>query len=148
MRGYSAGSIFGITACIASDRPSPITCAAAASLGTDRPRSLAADCIHLTMVAVLSISVPSQSKTIRSNCFLAMFSVVHRVRFVIVRPFKGGFSQAYQETLAFRRQGRLQGHRFAGFRVQESDLPGVQEHAAQGPARLGCLLKLLVKRKI
>jgi hypothetical protein len=28
--------------------------------------------MHLTMVPVLSISVPSQSNTIRSNCFLGM----------------------------------------------------------------------------
>src|SRR6476661_8282307 len=131
MRGYRAGSMSGMTACMASDSPSPITCAAAASLGTLRPRSLAADCIHLTMVAVLSISVPSQSKTIRSNCFLAMvFAPGGGVRSLGV--FACRLPQAYQETVARCRQGRRQGHGLAGFGMLEGDPVGMQEHALEG----------------
>ena len=46
--------------------------AATSSRGIGRARSLAAACMHFTIVDVESINVPSQSKTIRSNCFLAM----------------------------------------------------------------------------
>src|SRR5450830_656366 len=168
MRAWYFGSTSGITACMASCSPRPITWEASKSPGTGKPRSLAAAWIHCTMVEVLSIKVPSQSKTIRSNCFLAMFPdgtnagslsgerwrgyLVSSHAIAMLTGLTGGdgqrFAQAYQETLAFGGQRRLQGHALARFRVGERDLMGVQEHALEGATRAVGLQQGAVEGKI
>src|SRR5471032_1716765 len=97
-----------------------MTCEATSSRGTGKPRSRADACMHFTIVDVLSINVPSQSKTIKSNCFLAMSSDRCRRRLLSVRLVIDDaaglacrfttqwFPQAYQESLTFGGQRCVQ----------------------------------------
>jgi len=55
-------------------RREKVTYEADCMVGTGSSRSLAAACMLLTMAAVLSISVPSQSNTIKSKFFFDIFS--------------------------------------------------------------------------
>src|SRR3954468_16157698 len=116
---------------MASCRPRPMTWAATSSRGIGRDKSLAAACMHLTIVDVESINVPSQSKTIKSNCFLAMCSgpLPQAGSFSKYLRLVKRFPQAYQESLAFGGQWRVQRHDFAGIRMGKRNLMGVQKHA-------------------
>src|SRR5438309_9208991 len=92
------------------------------------------------MCAVESISVPSQSKTIRSNCSLAM-----RCR------LRGGpissFIELRDEAAAFGGHWRLELQRRAGGRMRELKPVRVQEHAFQTRSGVGARQRL-VQRKV
>src|SRR5260370_34178074 len=77
------------------------------------------------MCAVESISVPSQSKTIRSNCCRAM-----RIRFV------AQFSELVEEVPAFGRQRRVELQGLAGCRMREAQPMRMQEHPLERRPRV------------
>src|SRR5690606_40204340 len=102
---------------------------ARASLGGSTPMSTAAACRACTMAAAESISVPSQSNTIKSNCCAIIFLVVN------IKP--------PQELAELRRQRRLERQGLARQRMSHFQLGRMQEHALQAQT-----LQLLVERKI
>src|SRR5579864_4012211 len=91
--------------------------------------------------AVESIRVPSQSKTIRSNCCRAM-----RVRLAL-RLLVTLFGELIDEAPAVGRQGRLELQRLACGGMREPEPVSMQEHPLQ--ARVGIRARQrLVQAKI
>src|SRR5215831_17538512 len=102
-----------------SARPSPITWRARSGSGTGSPRSRQAAWMQPTIAPAESMSVPSQSKTTRSNRF----------------GIGGGLPHPLEEGGKIVGQRRHELDAAAGQRMVERELVGVQEHPLEALPR-------------